>query len=217
MKSFLLGLILGLLAVPAVIFVYFHMGRLPVAVADPPFWFERQIVRMPLHARIEKEMPQSAPIEPTDANLEAGAHIYREQCAACHGLYGQPSSFARNMYPHAPQLWAPHHNRNGVIGVSDDPPGETYWKVSNGIRLTGMPSFNKVLNETQMWQVSLLLSRADQPLPASVLDLVRQPLNFDPVLLDPAQKLSGLPEKITDLKPVTPSSPAMSGAGTNAK
>jgi len=27
-----------------------------------------------------------------------------------------------------------------VVGVSDDEPGETYWKVANGIRLTGMPA-----------------------------------------------------------------------------
>ena len=51
--------------------------------------------------------------------------------------------------------------------MSDDPVGETYWKVANGIRLTGMPSFDKVLNETQMWQVSLLLANADK-LPDSV-------------------------------------------------
>jgi thiosulfate dehydrogenase len=79
------------------------------------------------------------------------------------------------MYPHAPQLWAPHGN--GVVGVSDDPVGETWWKVANGIRLTGMPSFSKVLNQTQMWQVSLLLKQADQPLPPEVTNLIRQPLD----------------------------------------
>jgi len=178
--KFLLGLVVGLLIFPAALYLYFHMGRLPVAVADPPFWFERQLVRLPLHARIEKEMPQSAAIEPTDANLEAGAHIYREQCAACHGLNGLPSSFAGHMYPHAPQLWAAHHNRSGVIGVSDDPPGETYWKVSNGIRLTGMPAYGKILSQTQIWQVSMLLSRADKPLPANVQELLKEPLDLDP-------------------------------------
>lgn len=185
MKSFLLGLILGFLAIPIAVFIYFHAGHPPVAVADHPFPFERQIVKAPLNARIDSEMPQSSPIEPSDTNLEAGAHIYRQQCAACHGLYGRPSSFAQNMYPHAPQLWAPHHN--GAVGVSDDPPGETYWKVANGIRLTGMPAFDKVLNQTQMWQVTLLLARADQPLPASALDLLKQPLDLDPVVLAPSQ------------------------------
>ena len=52
-----------------------------------------------------------------------------------------------------------HHNGN-VVGVSDDPPGETYWKVANGIRLSGMPSYKDLLTETQMWQVSLLLANA---------------------------------------------------------
>jgi mono/diheme cytochrome c family protein len=51
--------------------------------------------------------------------------------------------------------------------------GETYWKVRNGIRLSGMPSFNSLLNETQMWQVSVLLAGADKPLPANVIDTVK--------------------------------------------
>jgi mono/diheme cytochrome c family protein len=67
-----------------------------------------------------------------------------------------------------------------VVGVSDDLPGETYWKVRNGIRLTGMPAFKDVLNDTQMWQVTLLLANADKPLPADVLDMLKQPLSFHP-------------------------------------
>ncbi len=178
MKTFLLGLLLGILIIPICSFVYFHHGHPPVAVADPPFPMEAAIVHIPMHARIDLEAPKAAPIEPSATNLEAGAHIYRQQCAACHGLYGRPSSFAATMYPHAPQLWKPHGN--GVVGVSDDPPGETYWKVANGIRLTGMPSYNKVLNQTEMWQVSLLLANADKPLPTPVMDLLKAPFNYDP-------------------------------------
>ncbi len=117
-------------------------------------------------------------MKPSAPNLEIGAHIYREQCAGCHGLYGRPSNFASQMYPHAPQLWAPH--RAGVVGVSDDPPGETYWKIANGIRLTGMPAYNKVLNDTQLWQVTLLLANADKPQPQGVLELLKQPLILEP-------------------------------------
>lgn len=177
MKSFILGLIIGLIALPIAVFFYFHFGHPPVAVADQPFPFEKQIVSVPLHARIDREMPKTAPIEPSDTNLETGARIYRQQCAACHGLYGRPSDFGPHMYPSAPQLWKPH--KNGVVGVSDDPAGETYWKVENGIRLTGMPAFNKVLNQTQIWQVALLLAGAEKPLPAGVLDLLKQPLDPD--------------------------------------
>ncbi|MGC2497816.1 MAG: cytochrome c, partial [Acidobacteriaceae bacterium] len=175
--KFLSGLILGLLVIPVCVFVYFHVGHPPIAVADQPFLLERQIVRAPLAARIEKEMPKSAPIEASETNLVAGAQVYREQCAACHGLSGHPSDFGAHMYPRAPQLWAPH-GHSGVVGVSDDPVGETEWKVVNGIRLTGMPSFEKVLNPTQIWQVSLLLQHAAEPLPPAVMQVVQQPLEF---------------------------------------
>jgi mono/diheme cytochrome c family protein len=59
--------------------------------------------------------------------------------------------------------------------VSDDPAGETYWKVANGIRLTGMPAFKKTLTDTQMWQVTLLLKNADQQLPDPVTKILTQP------------------------------------------
>lgn len=174
--KFLLGLILGLLILPLAAFVYLRMGHPPVAVADPPFPWEKQIVKVPQGARIDREMVGSAPIEASATNLTAGAQIYREQCAACHGLYGRSSDFGSHMYPHAPQLWAPH--RNGVVGVSDDPVGETEWKVANGLRLTGMPSFDKVLNQTQMWQVSVLLKNAGQPMPADVTKLLTTPMDY---------------------------------------
>lgn len=177
MKKFLLGFIVALLLVPVAVWVYFQYGNPPVAVADTPFPMERQIVQIPLHARIDREMPHTAPFDADAANLEAGAHIYREDCAACHGLPGQPSEFAAHMYPSAPQLWKQH--RPGVVGVSDDPPGETYWKVDNGIRLTGMPAFNKVLTTREMWQVSLLLANADKPMPANVQSVLNPPLALD--------------------------------------
>lgn len=173
---FLLGLIIGLLIIPVVGMIYFRAGHPPVAVADQPFLLEKQIVRAPLAARIDKEMPASSPIEASVTNLTAGAQVYRTQCASCHGLYGRSADFAGHMYPRAPQLWAPHGN--GVVGVSDDPVGETEWKVVNGIRLTGMPAFGKVLNPTQIWQVSVLVKNAGQPMPADVMKLLQTPLNF---------------------------------------
>jgi mono/diheme cytochrome c family protein len=47
-------------------------------------------------------------------------------------------------------------------GVTDDPPQVSYWKVKNGIRLTGMPTFKGILDETQMWQLALLVANADK-------------------------------------------------------
>jgi thiosulfate dehydrogenase len=171
---FLMGLILGLLILPIAAVIYLRAGHPPVAVADRPFPFEKQIVKGPLQARIDKEMVASAPIEASETNLTAGAKIYREECAGCHGLYGRPSEYASHMYPHAPQLWAPH--KNGVIGVNDDPVGETEWKVANGIRLTGMPGYKGTLSEVQLWQVSQFLSKRGK-LPEVVEKFVASPPN----------------------------------------
>jgi mono/diheme cytochrome c family protein len=86
-----------------------------------------------------------------------GAHLYVENCAFCHGFPDQAASnAAKGMFPLPPQLLS--HDEM----VTDDPVGATYWKVSNGIRLTGMPGFNDILTPTQMWQISEMLAHADK-------------------------------------------------------
>ena len=99
--------------------------------------------------------------------MVAGANIYLQQCAMCHGTPNRRSGLAEAEYPPPPQLW--ERNSHGGIGVNDDPPGKVFWEVKNGIRLTAMPAFNKALSEKQQWQVSLLVQAAGQPLPAEAM------------------------------------------------
>jgi thiosulfate dehydrogenase len=74
----------------------------------------------------------------------------------CHGLPGEPkSAAAQGMFPAPPQLF------HGV-GVTDDETWESYWKVENGIRMSGMPGFKGQLPETQIWQVAVLVKNADK-------------------------------------------------------
>jgi len=171
MGRFLLGLVIGIIFVPLALFVYIKSGSVPVAVNDPPFPQERRLTHVPLAARIERELVKSPPIQADETNLVAGAHIYSEQCAVCHGYHGKPSRFAKHMFPDAPPLWE-KHGHGDVIGVSDDPPGETYWKVANGIRLTGMPAYKELLTDNEIWQVSVLLANADKPLPPTAVALL---------------------------------------------
>lgn len=165
----LIAFLIGLLVLPVAGWLYFRFGYAPVATASSPVPFERRLAHMALNARIQKEMPKSVPIEASDVNYMAGAHLYREHCAMCHGLPGQPDSpTSQGMYPKPPQLFKGH-------GVTDDPPGETYWKVANGIRLTGMPAYTNSLSQTEMWQISLMLANADK-LPQSVHQELEKPL-----------------------------------------
>jgi mono/diheme cytochrome c family protein len=170
MGRIFLGILLGIVLVPAAVLGWLKFGNVPVAVADPRLPHESLLTGMPLHARIDREMVKTPPIQADEDNLVAGAEVYADQCALCHGFHGKPSGLGRHMFPSAPPLWEMHHHGNEtMMGVTDDPPGETYWKVANGIRLTGMPAFKGVLTENEMWQVSLLLANADKPLPPAAL------------------------------------------------
>lgn len=153
-----------ILILPLGIYLYLAKGHVPVAVNDPAFPYEEQIVHVPLNARIDREAPHSSPVPVSDASLTDGARIYKQECAFCHGVPDHPSEIGSHMYPAAPQLWKKHRN-SSVVGVSDDPVGDSFWRVKNGIRLCGMPSYEKTLSETEMWEVSDLVSVADKPLP----------------------------------------------------
>jgi mono/diheme cytochrome c family protein len=168
----ILGFVLGIVAMVAVGFLYFQFGALPVAVTDKAFPMEDAIVSVPLHARIDREKKEP-PFGTSEDVFESGAKTYRANCASCHGTPGHDVAFAKHMYPDAPQLWRKH--KNGVVGVSDDEPGETYWKVAHGIRLTGMPAYSNVLSDSEMWQVSLLLKNADKDLPDPVTKILTDP------------------------------------------
>jgi mono/diheme cytochrome c family protein len=169
MKTFLLGLLVGLVVLPASVYVYLQFGYAPVATAAPPLPFEKRLARMALHARMAKEAPAQSPIPASEPNLLAGAKLYREHCVVCHGLAGAPQTpTAKGMFPRPPELMRGK-------GVTDDPAGESYWKAANGIRLTGMPGYRGSLSDEQLWQVSQFLATADK-LPQSVHDLMALPL-----------------------------------------
>lgn len=161
LKGIVLGIVLGFVLVFLGAYFYFKTGQAPVAVTDPEMPFERKFAGMALHAFLDKQ-PHLNPAVPEDEkNFLEGAKVYKENCAVCHGLPGEPRTMiADGMFPKPPQLFK-------GVGVTDDEAWETYWKVAHGIRMTGMPGFKDRLGETKMWQVSLLLKDADK-LPASV-------------------------------------------------
>lgn len=170
MFRFLFGLALGIVLIPLAVLAWFSYGKVPVAVADPPIPYEHEVTSIPLNSRIHAEI-MGTHLEPDEKTLVAGARVYVDKCAVCHGLHGRPSAFGAHMFPDAPQLLEKHENSD-VVGVSDDQPGETYWKVANGIRLTGMPSFRTMLSDDEMWQVSILLANANKPIPPTALDIL---------------------------------------------
>ncbi len=149
-------MILGWIVLPVIVFLYLRFGYVPVAVNGPVIPFEELIAGTAVQARIARDAPAKAAFPPSEENLAAGAKIYREQCVECHGQPGStPSIASKGMYPPPPQFF-----ERKVMG--NDPVGQNYWIVANGIRLTGMPGYRLSLTEQQLWQVSQFLSNRDK-------------------------------------------------------
>ena len=157
------GVILGVVViVPLGASLFAKLGGIAMATTAKPLPLEETFARTALHASLGDAAKSRDPLPPTDANLTAGAHVYLNTCAVCHGLPGQSkTAIASGEFPPPPQLFQPKEM------VTDDPEGVTHWKVAHGIRLSGMPGFGSTLSDDQQWQVTMLLAHAGK-LPAAV-------------------------------------------------
>jgi len=80
------------------------------------------------------------------AALAAGAKIYSDNCAGCHGSAKGPSDWgAKGFYPRAPQFF-----QEGA----DVTPPEAYAAVHDGIRYSGMAAWRGQLKDDEMWKVA---------------------------------------------------------------
>ena len=174
LKVIVLGIVLGFLLVAASLYFYFSTGQAPVTTKSAEMPFEHKLAHMALDAYLNK-MPHSKPqVAEDEHSFLEGAKVYKENCAVCHGLPGEPeSAIAKGMFPKPPQLFR-------GTGVTDDETWETYWKVDGGIRMTGMPGFRDSLGENRMWQVSVLLKNADKISPAVKAELAGTTVALSP-------------------------------------
>jgi mono/diheme cytochrome c family protein len=118
---------------------------------------EEEVAHMALRASMGNAADQKNPLPFDDRNMLAGANTYKENCAFCHGAPERPrTAVSKGMFPSPPQLF------EKADMVTDDPEGVTYWKVTHGIRLSGMPGFADTLSDTQRWQVAMLVAHADK-------------------------------------------------------
>jgi len=85
------------------------------------------------------------------ARRRRGERLYRQHCAQCHGLVGEPRTAAADgLHPTPPDL---------SEGLPLHDAAEAWWITTHGIRMTGMPGFGERLSEEEIWDVVAWLTR----------------------------------------------------------
>ncbi len=154
---FVLGVIAAIVLSSAGAYAFLRGGGVSMATTSAPLPLEHAIARLALHASFKSALGLKNPRPLDEANLTAGAHVYQQNCLVCHGAPGTtPTAIARGMFPEPPQLFTAHDM------ITEDPEGEIYWRVTHGIRLSGMPGFESTLSDTERWQVTMLMANADK-------------------------------------------------------
>ena len=163
MRGLFLGAVLTVLVLAGAGYLFLIAGGISLATTATPLPGEEKVAKIALRASIGSAREVKNPLTVDETNLLAAAHTYNENCAICHSGPGHPkTAVAKGMFPPPPQLF----DKEDM--VTDDPEGVTYWKLTHGIRLSGMPGFGATLSDLERWQVTMLLNQADK-LPPTVL------------------------------------------------
>ncbi|MBZ5645990.1 MAG: cytochrome c [Acidobacteriia bacterium] len=85
------------------------------------------------------------PTPDTPDSVKEGGEHFQHHCMICHGLDGHATGvpFAMKMDPPIPDL-----SSKDVQDYSD---GQLKWIIQNGIGPSGMPAWNGILDDQEMW------------------------------------------------------------------
>lgn len=149
---------IGVLAIVGVISaaVFFFFGFFNVAAnypdPEPVAWALGQVSS----SSIARHASDQSPVSLTDqATVEAGARAFSQRgCTNCHGGPGVDwAKFSEGLNPGPPDL---------KDVANDLSPGEIFWVVKNGIRMTGMPSFSASdppVPDDEIWKITAFVKK----------------------------------------------------------
>jgi mono/diheme cytochrome c family protein len=155
MKSFIVGVFITLLGLACGVFAVSRFGLYPIGADNPPSGLERALASRALDVYADKHKPEMEnPTQITAANLTEGAKEYEEHCAFCHGGAKAKISPMRDKFnPPVPQL---------VNRIPHDPDNWLFWITKHGVRMTGMPAWDGVLSDDEMWKVIAFIKHSDK-------------------------------------------------------
>jgi mono/diheme cytochrome c family protein len=166
MRGFLLGIIFTLIVLVAGGWWCVKQGYIDFAADQKPSIVEDKVAMVAVDASTDRRAGDAKnPLDATETNITAGAHLYLDHCAGCHGLPSNPDSqFARSFNPPVPEFF------KDAPDMSDS---QNFYIIQHGVRWTGMPAWNKTLSEAQIWELATFLGNT-QKLPPSAQKVLEQ-------------------------------------------
>lgn len=147
-----IGVIGTLLALFVIVLVVARTGGYNVAAsrghAAGAFWLLDTTMQSSVRSRAAEN---AMPARLGEADVAAGAGVYRTMCEHCHGgVDVEPAEWSRGMSPRPPHL---------VERASRWTQAEVLWIARHGIKYTGMPSFGGTHDEETLWNVAGFVKR----------------------------------------------------------
>jgi len=155
MRGFVIGVIVTLVVIAGGIYLVSYFGLYPIGADNPPGSIERRVAMRALDEYADRHKPEGPnPVQPSVENLSTGAQEYEEHCAFCHGgVKAKVSPMQNRFNPPVPQL---------VNKIPHDEDAWLFWVTKHGARMTGMPSWDTVLSDDEIWKIVAFIKHSDR-------------------------------------------------------
>jgi mono/diheme cytochrome c family protein len=175
MRGFIAGVLLTFLVLACSVFAVSHFGLYPIGADHPPSGLERSLAGRAMDVYADKHKPDMEnPTQLTADNLTEGAKEYEEHCAFCHGgAKAKISPMQQKFNPPAPQL---------INRVPHDPDNWLFWVTKHGVRMTGMPTWDGIMSDEEIWKVVAFIKHSNKLPPETTA--AWQKLAAEPTLIE---------------------------------
>lgn len=151
----------------------------------PVFWLMQTVRDRSIAVRARDVAAPSDLANPK--RIAAGASLYAEMCTGCHLAPGmERTEMSQGLYPKAPEL------ARGIALT----PGEEFWAIKHGIKMTGMPAWGVTHDDTLIWDMVAFLRKLPNLTPAEYALIVKSaPESHDEMMQMPGMDMSGSGDK----------------------
>jgi mono/diheme cytochrome c family protein len=160
-------------AAAAVIYAGLYNIAADVPHTQPVYWLFETVRNRSVATRARDIV---VPNDLDDANrISRGAGQYAEMCSSCHLAPGMKrTEISQGLYPRAPELRR----------QTDLTPGERFWIVKHGMKMTGMPAWGVTHQDELLWDVVAFVRKLPKLTPEQYETLVKNAPKHEEIMQD---------------------------------